>query len=135
MKLHPCECEHISHFEKGELTPNGNPNHDYGNKYDEKTMVKIRHDNGTELVCADCANDCRQDCERIVEFNAFIYPNGKFVSMDRASGGYPYETDDITQIHKWPHLNSMARYSKSFPNLEPRKFILTISSQPLELKK
>lgn len=56
----PCQCEHISHFDKNEKSPNGNPNHRYGVKFFERYLVKVETAFGVFEVCKGCAEDCYQ---------------------------------------------------------------------------
>jgi len=51
-----CECEHIAHFDKNWLTPNGNPGHKAGQTYHGLKAVKKTY--GTFHVCSDCITDC-----------------------------------------------------------------------------
>lgn len=57
--LKHCECEHIAHFDKGWLTPNGNPGHRADALFHRDCMKHVRTPYGLELVCPDCADDCR----------------------------------------------------------------------------
>jgi hypothetical protein len=67
----PCECEHIAHgdmFGKPEdiafrnrTTPNGNPGHKFGAKYDSSYLQTVNTIYGTYHVCRDCAQDCWLD--------------------------------------------------------------------------
>lgn len=62
MILKPCLCEHASHFwgpeEPRTLSPNGNPNHPYGVKYNAKLIKPLKTVNGTFEICEGCATDC-----------------------------------------------------------------------------
>ena len=58
MNMCKCECEHASHFDHSKFSPNGNPNHKYGIKYNDKFIQSIKTPFGTFNVCRDCAKDC-----------------------------------------------------------------------------
>ena len=53
-----CECEHVSHFDRGRLSPHGNPTHKYGVKYYASFMRKVKTIFNTYNVCKDCLEDC-----------------------------------------------------------------------------
>lgn len=53
----PCQCEHVSHFESDQRTPNGNPAHKYGVEYAERVLVRK---NKSFEICRDCDEDCWQ---------------------------------------------------------------------------
>lgn len=57
-----CECEHESHFDHDvkprKLSPNGNPNHKYGQMFFERYTKDVSSIFGVQTVCLNCANDC-----------------------------------------------------------------------------
>ena len=55
-----CECEHGCHFRDAVcLSPFGNFGHKYGQKFPENVLVCKRTHGQTEMLCPDCAADCR----------------------------------------------------------------------------
>ena len=45
----------------------------------------------------------------------YIFKNGnKFIGMDNASGGYPYETDRAFSAHEWSTIKDARDYQKMF---------------------
>jgi hypothetical protein len=65
-KIVECECEHASHFpEEKKLSPNGNPNHKYGQGYCAHYMVTVQTPFGKFTVCRECADDCYAQFEKI----------------------------------------------------------------------
>lgn len=68
-----CDCEHISHMWKDprfappgserKASPNGNPNHKYGQEFHERAVVRIRTTYGPLVVCQDCLSDCQYGSE------------------------------------------------------------------------
>lgn len=53
-----CQCEHLAHFDKLWLTPNGNPGHQWNTRFNSKILVPKKTPYGTFKVCPDCAKDC-----------------------------------------------------------------------------
>ena len=43
------------------------------------------------------------------------YPNGAFVALDSASGGYPYEVNSALQAHDFKTLEAAKKYIGSDP--------------------
>jgi hypothetical protein len=58
MMTMPCDCENHAHTDKSQRTPNGNPSHDYGQRFEQRAIVIVKTPYGDFAVCADCANDC-----------------------------------------------------------------------------
>lgn len=42
------------------------------------------------------------------------YPDGKFVALDSASGGYPYAVDDVFRARLWDTREAAERYNAVF---------------------
>lgn len=62
MQLKSCECEHLCHFkEENFLSPNGNPGHEFGAKFNSDLMAITATTYGHFTVCPDCTKDCMQD--------------------------------------------------------------------------
>ena len=40
----------------------------------------------------------------------------KFIGMDDASGGYPYETDRFLSVKEWPSAGKAKSYQEHFKN-------------------
>ena len=40
--------------------------------------------------------------------------SSKYIGMDNASGGYPYETDNILSVHLWKNLHEALKYHSIF---------------------
>jgi len=53
-----CECEHISHTDRTNTTPNGNPGHKYGTPFKRRFTSTISTILGPFTVCHDCVDDC-----------------------------------------------------------------------------
>ena len=51
-----CQCENVSHFDRTQATPYGNPGHNHGARFLRLTPVKTTQ--GVSHVCSDCFNDC-----------------------------------------------------------------------------
>ncbi len=46
----------------------------------------------------------------------YIFTSGdKYIGMDDASGGYPYETDHFTQLKVWTKIGQAIEYKGHFP--------------------
>ena len=65
-----CQCEHACHdsyqSRPGALikSPNGNPGHRYGQKFEERALKSVKTAWGTFEVCPSCLGDC---CVSIVD--------------------------------------------------------------------
>lgn len=44
----------------------------------------------------------------------FMTADGKYIGMDQASGGYPYETDDLFSAKPWSSREAAMNYEKHF---------------------
>lgn len=53
-----CMCEHVAHLDENELTPNGNPGHQFAQRFYKGVLVQIHTTYGVIQVCPDCAKDC-----------------------------------------------------------------------------
>lgn len=59
MITEPCQCEHAAHFpDEGKRTPNGNPGHDYSQRFASTFIHRVKTTGGTFDVCRDCFTDC-----------------------------------------------------------------------------
>lgn len=52
----PCQCEHISHFDKSQATPDGKAGHTYSVRTKDNMIARTPY--GTFHVCPDCRKDC-----------------------------------------------------------------------------
>ncbi len=48
------------------------------------------------------------------EYDILVYPNGQFVAIDEASGGYPYPTNSIHSAKLWLLGDGAEKYAASF---------------------
>lgn len=58
-----------------------------------------------------------------------LYPNGRYVAIDLASGGYPYATLDVQRAKDWAsNLGERERYAEMFPaeNFRPATVIYSV---------
>lgn len=58
-----------------------------------------------------------------------IYPNGNFVALDYASGGYPYEESDVMRAHDFKTRDAAIKYIGKFEKFTPVTVIFTIEIQ------
>lgn len=65
----PCMCDHSSHFNKEERTPNGNPAHKFGQPFHLFAIKIVPTPYGEYHVCKDCADDCLGEFTRKEEFH------------------------------------------------------------------
>lgn len=83
-----CQCEHISHLDKNEKTPNGNPGHKYGAKFYDLRSVKTPY--GIFHVCADCENDCAVAAAKYDKNPAAKPERGTFIEIRGTKTGKLY---------------------------------------------
>ena len=55
------------------------------------------------------------------------YPNGKFVALDSASGGYPYEVDSALSAHDFRTLGAATKYIAKDEHFKPVMITITAS--------